>query len=301
MGWRTLYVSEPCKLKLADNNLILTQKKDDTPISIPLSDIDTIVLESLQSSITTQLLSKIAEHKIAFLICDSNFTPNGILYHMGAHCRNTKVAKAQMAMSQEQKDLLWQQIIRQKILNQADVLLTKTKNKKAYEKLIEYADSVQIGDNGFVEGYASALYFSKLFPQLKRRRENLIDIRDSALNYGYAILRSCISRSLTATGLLPMFGIKHDNELNAFNLVDDVIEPFRPFIDSIVYDLFVAVEDFNDFLQKEHKVALLGILSQKCLFENQNKNISIAIDSVCESLKKIIIYNKNEIPLPKYK
>ena len=81
--------------------------------------------------------------------------------------------------------------------------------------------------------------------------------------------------------------------------VDDVIEPFRPFIDSIVYDLFVATEDFNDFLQKEHKVALLGILNQKCLFENQNKNISIAIDSVCESLKKTIIYNKNEIPLPK--
>lgn len=126
MGWRTLYVSEPCKLKLADNNLILTQKKDDTPISIPLSDIDTIVLESLQSSITTQLLSKIAEHKIAFLICDSNFTPNGILYHMGAHCRNTKVAKAQISMSQEQKGLLWQQIIRQKVLNQADIFLTSS-------------------------------------------------------------------------------------------------------------------------------------------------------------------------------
>ena len=111
MGWRTLYISEPCKLRLADNNLILTQAKDDIPISIPLSDIDTIVLESLQSSITTQLLSKIAEHKIAFLICDSNFTPNGILYHMGAHCRNTKVAKAQIAMPQVQKDLLWQQLI----------------------------------------------------------------------------------------------------------------------------------------------------------------------------------------------
>lgn len=207
MGWRTLYVSEPCKLKLADNSLILTQTKDGIPISIPLSDIDTIVLESLQSSITTQLLSKIAENKIAFLICDSNFTPNGILYHMGAHCRNTKVAKAQIAMPQVQKDLLWQQIIRQKILNQAQVLLKKSNNQIAYEKLLEYANDVQIGDGGFVEGYASALYFSKLFPQLKRRRENLIDIRDSALNYGYAILRSCISRSLTATGLLPMFGI----------------------------------------------------------------------------------------------
>lgn len=298
MGWRTLYISEPCKLKLADNNLILTQTNDCTSISIPLSDIDTIVLESLQSSITTQLLSKIAEHKIAFLICDSSFTPNGILYHIGAHCKNTKVAKAQIAISQEQKDLLWQQIIRQKIFNQADILLIKTKNKKAYEKLIEYADSVQIGDNGFVEGYASALYFSKLFPKLKRRRENLIDIRDSALNYGYAILRSCISRSLTVTGLIPMFGIKHNNELNAFNLVDDMIEPFRPLVDSLVYDLFADIEDFEIFLQKEHKVVLLGILSQKCLIENQNKSITIAIESVCESLKKVIILGKNEICLP---
>lgn len=299
MGWRTLYVSEPCKLKLADNNLILSQAKDNTPISIPLSDIDTIVLESLQSSITSQLLSKIAEYKIVFVLCDSNFTPNGILYHMGAHCRNTKVAKAQIAMPQVQKDLLWQQIIRQKILNQAQVLLKKSNNQIAYEKLLEYANDVQIGDGGFVEGYASALYFSKLFPQLKRRRENLIDIRDSALNYGYAILRSCISRSLTATGLLPMFGIKHDNELNAFNLVDDMIEPFRPLVDSVVYDLFVGVEDFGIFLQKEHKVALLSILSQKCLIENQNKSITIAIETVCESLKKAIILYRNEINLPR--
>lgn len=299
MGWRTLYISEPCKLRLADNNLILTQAKDDIPISIPLSDIDTIVLESLQSSITTQLLSKIAEHKIAFLICDSNFTPNGILYHMGAHCRNTKVAKAQIAMPQVQKDLLWQQIIRQKILNQAHVLLIKTNNHKVYEKLLEYADNVQIGDSGFVEGYASALYFSKLFPQLKRRRENLIDVRDSALNYGYAILRSCVSRSLTATGLLPMFGVKHDNELNAFNLVDDVIEPFRPLVDSLVYDLFADIDDFEVFLQKEHKVILLGILSQKCLIENQNKSITITIEAVCESLKKTVISCGKEIFLPK--
>jgi len=114
MGWRTLYISEPCKLKLADNNLILTQQENGEPISIPLSDIDTIVLESLQSNITSQLLSKIAENKIAFIICDSSFTPNGILYHMGAHCRNTKVAKAQVQMNQEEKDILWQHIIRQK-------------------------------------------------------------------------------------------------------------------------------------------------------------------------------------------
>lgn len=298
MGWRTLFISEPCKLKLADNNLILTQQKDKTPIFIPLSDIDTIVLESLQSSITSQLLSKIAEYKIAFVICDNNFTPNGILYHMGAHCRNTKVAKAQVLMSQEQKDLLWQQILRQKIINQASIIQAKIHEQKVYLKLMEYVDNVSAGDKEFVEGYAAAFYFSKLFPELRRRRENLIDIRDSALNYGYAILRSCISRSLTATGLLPMFGIKHDSELNAFNLVDDIIEPFRPLVDCIVYDLFDGVKDFGDFLQKEHKVALLSILGQKCSIENQNKSVSVAIETMCESLKKAVLAGKNEIILP---
>ncbi|NBK98451.1 MAG: type II CRISPR-associated endonuclease Cas1 [Erysipelotrichia bacterium] len=299
MGWRTLFISEPCKLKLADNNLILTQQKDNVPISIPLSDIDTIVLESLQSSITSLLLSKIVEYKIAFVICGNNFTPNGILYHMGAHCRNTKVAKAQVLMSQEQKDLLWQQILRQKIINQANTIKAKIHDQKAYLKLMEYADNVSPGDKEFVEGYAAAFYFSKLFPQLRRRRENLIDIRDSALNYGYAILRSCISRSLTVTGLLPMFGIKHDNELNAFNLTDDMIEPFRSLVDCVVYDLFDGVEDFGDFLQKEHKVALLSILSQKCSIENQNKSVSMAIETMCESLKKAALTGKNEIILPK--
>ena len=298
MGWRTLFISEPCKLKLADNNLILTQQKDNVPISIPLSDIDTIVLESLQSSITSQLLSKITEYKIAFVICDNNFTPNGILYHMGAHCRNTKVAKAQVLMSQEQKDLLWQQILRQKIINQANTIKAKIHDQKAYLKLMEYADNILPGDKEFVEGYSAAFYFSKLFPKLRRRRENLIDIRDSGLNYGYAILRSCISRSLTATGLLPMFGIKHDSELNAFNLVDDMIEPFRPLVDCVVYDLFDGTVDFGDFLQKEHKVALLSILSLKCKIENQNKNVSVAIETMCESLKKAVLTGKNEIILP---
>ena len=299
MGWRTLFVSEPCKLKLADNNLILTQQKDNIPISIPLSDIDTIVLESLQSSVTSQLLSKIVEYKISFVICDNNFTPNGILYHVGAHCRNTKVAKAQIALSEEQKDLLWQQILRQKITNQANTVNKKIHDQKAYFKLMEYADNVSPGDKKFVEGYAAAFYFSRLFSKLKRRRENLIDIRDSALNYGYAILRSCISRSLTATGLLPMFGIKHDSELNAFNLVDDMIEPFRPFVDSIVYDLFDGVEDFGDFLQKEHKTVFLNILNQKCVIENQNKSVSVAIETMCESLKKAVLTGKIEILMPK--
>lgn len=202
-------------------------------------------------------------------------------------------------MEQGQKDILWQRIIRQKIQNQASVLLSSTKNKKAYEKLIEYADNVISGDSGFVEGYASAFYFSKLFPQLRRRRENLIDIRDSALNYGYAILRSCISRSLTVTGLLPMFGIKHDSELNAFNLADDLIEPFRPFVDSIVYELFNEIEDFGDFLKKEHKAVLLNILNQKCRIENQNKSVSVAIETMCESFKKAVLMGKNEIYLPK--
>lgn len=298
MGWRTLFVSEPCKLKLADNNLILTPQKDNIPISIPLSDIDTIILESLQSSITSQLLSKIAEYKIAFVICDSNFTPNGILYHMGAHCRNTKVVKIQVSMSQEQKDLLWQQILRQKIINQASTINTKIHDQKAYLKLMEYADNVLPGDKEFIEGYSAALYFSKLFPKLRRRRENLIDIRDSALNYGYAILRSCISRSLTATGLLPIFGIKHDSDLNAFNLVDDVIEPFRPLVDGVVYDLFNGIEDFGDFLQKGHKAVLLNILNQKCSIENQNKSVTVAIETMCESLKKAILTGKNEIILP---
>ena len=96
-----------------------------------------------------------------------------------------------------------------------------------------------------------------------------------------------------------MFGIKHDSELNAFNLVDDMIEPFRPFVDSIVYDLFDGVEDFGDFLQKEHKTVFLNILNQKCVIENQNKSVSVAIETMCESLKKAVLTGKIEILMPK--
>lgn len=295
MSWRVVCISEPCKLRLQDNALVIEKEEIHR---VPLEDINTVAIETLRSTITTQLLSQLAKHKIAVLVCDDAHIPNGVLYHIGAHCRHPKIAKAQISISQSLKSSLWQQIIRQKIHNQAkcvDICVGKEKALKLYE----YADNVLPNDSGFTEGYAAAFYFSVLFGKFKRDAEALVDVRNAAMNYGYALIRANIARSVAAAGLLPVFGIKHDSELNPFNLVDDLIEPFRPFVDKIVFEMF-QYKNTDKFLEKQDKVRLLDIFSEKFLINGKMLFLSDAIESQTESLVKVVLNEQKKLLLPEF-
>lgn len=287
MGWRTIIISKPSKISLKNHNFLYSPI-DSEDIVVPIIDISVIILETHQVTITSALLSYMAEKNILIFSCDKKHTPNGIFTPFHQHSRFSLMVHLQTKWTEPFKKRLWQQIIQQKIFNQSSVLKKLGKNKE-YKELINISNKVKSGDSGNIESYAAKAYFSYLFEDFNRR--DVSDWRNSALNYGYSIIRGVIARDLSASGLIPALGIHHKNQLNSFNLADDLIEPFRPFIDK---EVFVMQKDENIpkicELKFEHKVRLVEIL-QKTVFINDEKftllnSSSILINSLVHSTKE---------------
>lgn len=224
-----------------------------------LEDIAAIVLDNLQITLTAQLLSACAAHQIALITVDETHLPNGILQAFLPHSRALKVMRAQLAIGKVLQKKLWQQLVQQKITNQASVL-AKFNNPQSANYLGLKVAQVKPGDTNHIEAQAAQYYFSHLFGKgFYRKQENLIN---TCLNYGYSLVRSAIARSLVAYGCLPAFGLQHCNEQNAFNLADDLIEPFRPHVDAWVLQLIDHPDtDLNHFTT-QHKAKLVELLHQ---------------------------------------
>lgn len=294
MGWRILFFSEPSKISLANNNVIV-EKDGQKPLSIPLSDIDAVVIENRQILITSALLGRFASEKIALIVVDEHYQPSGILNPIGAHVRHAQFAKAQLLFSEEKKAELWQSIVHQKIRNQAKVLEFFGHNKQT-EELISIAEAVAIDNTVQTEGYAASIHFKTLFPKLIRKSME-IDARNDALNYGYAVLRAAILRSIAASGLLPGVGIWHSSDLNPGNLADDLIEPFRPMVDVVVRELF-ALKPEQPTIYKSEKLRLVSILQEKILIDGKMASTSDAIGICVDSLRKSFLSGDNVLKLP---
>ena len=295
MSWRVLFVSKPSSLSLKNHNILL--KQENSQIRLPLEDYHTIVLESKQIYLTTALLSKLAQKKIILLSCDDSHLPNGIFMPFLAHSRFSKVVTYQVKASKPFYNRLWQSIIKQKIINQAKVL--KYANINEYKYLYTLADKVQSGDKKNIESYAASIYWDVLFDDFNRRE---LDIRNSALNYGYSIIRSAIARVLVSYGLLPNFGIFHSNELNAFNLVDDFIEPFRAFVDFEVYKIYTDANRYIDdfMLSKDDKVKLIMLLEKYINISGEKLTILNAIEKIVYSYQSSLKNKTPTIPLPTF-
>lgn len=221
------------------------------------------------------------------MTCDDKHMPNGLLLPFHQHSRYAQVASLQINWTEPFKKRCWQQIIQHKIQNQA--LCLKHCEQDGHELLEGLAKDVLSGDSGNKEAHAAKLYWSFLFGKGFQRFNNQSQI-SSALNYGYAVLRACMARSVVATGLLPSLGLHHCNNLNAFNLVDDLLEPFRPFIDYKVYELKNGMEqdDNPEELSLAIRQELASIGSLDCLINNETYTISNACDKVAESLVQAI-------------
>jgi len=276
MSWRILNISKQCKLSVKNSQLYY-QPFEEQEITIPIEDISVIILEAPHITVTSSLLSKCAEYGIAFFTCDSSHSPNGVMIPFFQHSRNTEIAFLQSEWSEPFKKRLWQKIIQQKITNQSFVI----QSIKGDNDLLYLVEKVQSGDSTNLESFASRTYWSKLFDGFKRHAE---DGKNFALNYGYAILRGSIARYIASTGMIPCFGIHHCNNLNAFNLADDLIEPFRPFVDLKVYNIFKDRGNNASELKKEDKTELLSILTDQCLFKNEQVTLLKACELVCHSL-----------------
>jgi CRISPR-associated protein Cas1 len=274
----------------------VVEPKDGDTAKIPLADISAIILENPQISITASTLAICANSSIALFVCDSTHTPNGILTPLGTHSRHTKTTRAQLEWSEPFKKRCWQKIIKAKIKNQAK-LLEKTDNLVAAKRLANIASKVTSGDNTNCEAQAAAVYFKNLFKNFSR---NLNCVQNSALNYGYTILRGAVARSVAASGFVPAVGLFHNSELNSFNLADDILEPFRPFVDETVLNMFGAKTQETD-LTKESRAELIALLGESCYIGAQHETILNAVYLVAKSLMSCSFEkNSDTILLPEF-
>lgn len=287
MGWRIVQISKPCKLSIK-NKQLMYETQPDEHFQLPLEDISVLILENRQISFSNYFLSEVIENNIVLFTCDASHMPSGILIPYHNHSRYSETAWKQIESTEPFKKRLWQEIVKTKIKNQAAVL--NALNKDGTKKLYEITKLVQSGDTKNHEAYAANLYWRYLWGNFNRNNE--ADIRNCALNYGYAIIRGVIARCVVGAGLLPCVGIHHANKLNAFNLVDDLIEPFRPFVDYIVATLNF---DHISTLSTEIKNKLISVLTENCFINGEKIGLlyscQIEVESVASAIKNRDISN----------
>lgn len=298
MSWRTVSVSKDAKLRLEKNRLVIQNSEGE--YKLPLEDIGCVILDSIQISVTTALLSELAAHNITTIICGTDHLPNGVLLPFQQHSRQSMVVAEQLEWTLPFKKRCWQSITKQKILNQANALrYLKLHDDGTADKLEALANKVEPGDADNMEATAAKIYFSTLFyGKFNRNDECLVN---SALNYGYAIVRSHIAQYISSYGFIPSIGIYHRSQLNQFNLADDLIEPLRPFVDAFVLEYFMFYDQTTP-LDKSHKEVLLKLMYLSVPIRNNEHSLSGAIDTMVSSLRSATTQKKPAIlELPKLK
>lgn len=269
MGWRTVVVSNNCKLSFKNDYLII---RNEELKMIYLPEIETIIIESGMISITSYLINEIAQRKINLIFCDEKHNPScELLPYYGSFNTSKKIANQ---INWKNKDVVWQNIIKNKIHNQA--MLLKKAGIKEYTNLIEYENQVELNDISNREGHAAKLYFNLLFGDNFIR--NGLDVRNSALNYGYSILLSMLNREIIKKGYITPLGINHRNEFNQFNLSCDLMEIFRPLVDEIVY------KNGERELTKEYKHEIVNISNKKIKVEGKEQYLSNAVPIIIKSI-----------------
>jgi CRISPR-associated protein Cas1 len=294
MAWRGLHLTQPARLTLADNQLVVAREADE--IRVALEDIGWMVIDSPMVSLTTALISACMETGIAIVTTDAKHTPSGLLLPFHRHHRQAGVAAVQLAASGPLKKRLWQRIVRAKITNQAEHL---EERHGLVAPLREMARLVNSGDPDNVEARAAREYWRGLFPEFTRGDDT--DFRNGLLNYGYAVVRAMVARALVAAGLVPCFGLHHANAANAFNLADDMIEPFRPVVDAVVF----ALADMGTRKCGHSTVAERQVLARLPLQEvelgRDRMTLLAAAESVAETLVRALEVGSSAVlQLPGY-
>ena len=290
---KTLYFGNPIYLSLRNAQLVLRMPdadkleesfRQEAERTIPIEDIGVVVLDNRRITITTGAMEALLGNNCAIITCDSTDLPVGLMLPLSGNSTQSERFRAQIDASLPLKKQLWQQTVRQKILNQATVL---NRNTGAIVKNMQvWANEVRSGDPDNFEARAAAYYWRNLFPTLP----NFVRGREGAppnnlLNYGYAILRACVARGLVGSGLLPTLGIHHHNRYNAYCLADDIMEPYRPFVDDLVINIMQQYPDYSE-LTRSIKAALLTIPSLDVTLDGKRSPLMIAVGQTTASLAK---------------
>lgn len=288
MAFKNLFIESNVKLSVKNEQLVILK---DEKYTVPLEDINSICIDSLRTNITTYTLSKIVEHDIILYVCDEKHLPKGMLLSVNNYSRKLRNLKRQLEMPKPIIKRMWQTIVRQKIENQA-LVLKELELYDAYNELIIIRDKVLSGDSTNMEAIAAAIYFKSIFGKEFSRKNT--DFYNSCLNYGYAIIRGMIARSLVMYGFEPSLGLFHHNQLNAFNLADDIIECFRPLVDLYILKNVKVKEE----LDSETKKMIYSVINTLMLIDGKSYNIQTAIENVVKSLATSFENKSNSIKLP---
>jgi len=278
---KTLTFSNPYHLSTKLEQLIITSKDTGEMTSRPIEDIGFVMLDNSQITFTQHVLQLLAENNVAVVICDGKHHPSTMLMHLDTHHIQAERFRHQIAASEPLRKQLWQQTIKAKIRNQAKVLALAGESNIA---LLNLANKVASGDPSNIEGQAARIYWKQLFGEnFLRHREG--PPPNPSLNYGYSIVRAAVARSIVGSGLLPTLGIHHHNKYNSFALADDIMEPFRPLVDLLIYRQIHSLPDYHN-ITKERKAEFLQLLSSDCLFKGNRSPVMIAMEYSSSSLAK---------------
>lgn len=305
---KTLYFGNPAYLSLRNkqlviklpeiikNNTLPEQFKQSAEATKPIEDIGVVVIDNKQVTITSGLLEALLENNCAVITCDSHSMPTGLMLPLCGNTTQCERFKYQIEASLPLKKQLWQQTIQQKITNQANVLKNCSNAETACMHI--WAKEVRSGDPDNLEGRAAAYYWKNLFghiPGFNRERTGIAP--NNLLNYGYAILRAVVARSLVSSGLLPTLGIHHHNRYNAYCLADDIMEPYRPFVDQMVFSI-VKQHGTEIELTKDIKSGLLTIPVIDVTIQKKSSPLMIAVSQTTASLYKCFSGEARKVSYP---
>lgn len=288
MGWRIVHVKEGDMLRLRLDNLEI--RKEEQKVYIPLSDITMVVLEGNRTLVTTKLLSRLSQNNIGLVICDDKYLPVGIYLPYGQYHHYSKRVIKQANWTTEQKGVIWQNVIGQKMINQLKFARYSGVEEERLELMEDLINDLVVGDTTNREGHVAKVYFDSLYGKsFTRDDDNLIN---AAMNFGYAILRSCIARMVVGNGLVTMLGIFHHNEFNSFNLVDDLMEPYRPLMDYWVNKY--VIED-QEYLSYESRLKIISFMNQKIKIQNKKMTIDNSMQEYIASFVTAMEENNPEL------
>ena len=298
MTWRSVVITKPSYLKLKDKGLVVVQNEEE--VKIPLEDIAVLLIDNPQVTLSSQLLSACASQQVTLITVGADHHPNGVLLPFIPHSRALQVIHRQINMGKPHAKRLWQQLVIQKIINQAHTLQQSNQTVQA-KRLRSIALDVKSGDSENLESIASQVYFPALFGlNFNRRSSNFVN---AALNYCYAILRATLARYLVAYGFITALGLHHCNQQNSFNLADDLIEPFRAITNA--YVLIYFEDKQGDILATDDKAFLVNILNQEVTTlnvrgEHQVSTMLVALEAIVISLSQCLKSGKHKLHMPLY-
>lgn len=290
---RTLYIGNPAYLKLKDNQLqVIDPETREVKGSAPVEDLAFLVLDNYQITLSHQLIVALQGNNVAIISCDAQHLPFGLMLPMNGHVEHSERLKVQINVSEPLRKQLWKQTVEAKISQQ--MLLLK-KLGKEYEQMTEYLNAVKSGDSTNMEGIAAQYYWKRMYENFSREREG--EAPNNFLNYGYSIIRSIVARALVSSGLHPTIGLFHRNKYNPYCLADDIMEPYRPYVDELVYGLMNLPTRPTE-LTTPIKAELLKLASCDVMMMQKLRPLMVAVSSTTSSLYKCYTGEQRVIRYP---